>query len=69
MGIAYIKDKRTTTEVAINIIVDGNGTFNIIASISGEYLPNNPTYRKTFECVSTCTIEQNIINKIQNNLK
>jgi len=69
MGIAYIKDKRTTTEAAINIVVDGNGVFNIIASISGEYLPNNPTYGKTFECVSTGTIEQNIINKIQNHLR
>jgi len=68
MGLPYIKDNRTTTNLSINITVTNN-SFLVKSNIEGEYLPNDPVYGKKFTCISTGTIEDNIISLINSKLQ
>lgn len=68
MGIPYIKDKRTVTDVALNFTIFDN-KFEIRTNITGEYLPNDPVYGKKFECVSLGTIEENLYRRIISHLR
>ena len=63
MGIDYLKDKRTKTEVAINIVVD-NKTLIIRSNIQGEYKPGAVDQDITLTCVSKGVIEKQLANKI-----
>lgn len=60
----YIKDKRTITSVAINVMIK-DGNVSLKTTISGQYLPNDPFLGNTFTCISTGIIEKNIIQKIK----
>lgn len=63
MGIAYIKDKRTVTDVSLNFTIFDN-RFEIRTNIAGEYLPNDPAYGKKIECISLGTIEEDLSRQI-----
>ena len=63
MGIPYIKDKRTTTNVAVGIIISST-RIAIKSTIEGEYLKGNTTQGIDLHCVSKGVIEQNIYNSV-----
>ncbi|WDP92306.1 MAG: hypothetical protein HUN04_22310 [Desulfobacter sp.] len=63
MGIDYLKDKRTKTEVAFNVIVDDK-TITILSNIQGEYKPGAVDQDITLSCRSKGIIEAQIGNKI-----
>lgn len=65
MGIDYLKDNRTKTSVAFNIIADSNKLV-IRSSIQGEYKPGAVDQDITLTCVSKGIIEQNLGDKILN---
>lgn len=64
MGLPYIKDKRTITNVSISIIASNN-KLTIKANINGEYLKNDTVHGKTFDCVSKGKIEAELFDKIK----
>lgn len=64
MGLPYIKDNRTVTNVALSVIADGK-QLRIKASITGEYLKAVDVVQSiTFDCVSTGLIEKRLFEKI-----
>lgn len=63
MGIDYLKDNRTKTEIAINVIVD-NKSLTIRSSIQGEYKPGAVDQDITLTCISKGIIEKDLGNKI-----
>lgn len=66
MGLPYIKDNRTVTNVALGIIVEDNKLI-IKANITGEYLKSVDAVQSiTFDCASTGLIEKEMFEKIQN---
>ncbi|MDH0450178.1 MULTISPECIES: hypothetical protein [unclassified Shewanella] len=65
MGIDYLKDNRTKTSVAFNIIVDSSNIV-IRSNIQGEYKPGAVDQDITLTCVSKGTIEQELGKKILN---
>lgn len=70
LGLSYIKDNRTITNVALGIIIDENKII-IKANIAGEYLKSVDAVQSiAFDCVSTGLLEKEIFEKIQsrNNL-
>lgn len=64
MGIAYIKDKRTTEYVTVTIQVEADKA-TIRTDIDGEYLPNDAVYGKKMKGVSKGTIEQKIADRMK----
>jgi len=66
MGIDYLKDNRTKTEVAINIIVDEE-TLSVRSNIKGEYKPGTVSQDITLTCVSNGVIESDIAEQIISN--
>lgn len=63
MGIDYLKDNRTKTEVAFNLIVDDK-TLTIRSNIQGEYKPGAAGQDITLTCVSRGVIEKELARKI-----
>ncbi len=63
MGIDYLKDNRTKTEVAINVIAD-SANLTIRSNIQGEYKPGAVDQDITLSCVSRGVIERELANKI-----
>ncbi|CAM4080234.1 hypothetical protein [Pseudoalteromonas byunsanensis] len=63
MGIDYLKDNRTKTEVALNIIVN-DSAITVKSNIHGEYKPGSATNDITLTCVSKGTIESEVLKKI-----
>ncbi len=63
MGIDYLKDKRTKTEVSVNVIVDET-TLTIKSNIQGEYKPGAVDQDITLTCVSKGAVETELGNKI-----
>lgn len=63
MGIDYLKDKRTNTTVALNIIID-SATVKVRSSIFGEYRPGDVTQNITLTCVSTGSVEGQVLMAI-----
>lgn len=63
-GIAYIKDKRTTTWVTITIHV-AEGRATIRSDIDAEYLPNDPAFGKRMKGTSKGTLEQRLAARLQ----
>lgn len=67
MGIDYLKDKRTHTQVSINVIVD-EGTLTVRSNIQGEYKPGESANQDiNLTCVSRGSIENEILGKIRMN--
>ena len=67
MGIDYLKDKRTKTRVAQNIIDDNS--LSIKSNIQGEYKVGSTTFDVTLTCLSKVLIEADLAEKIKSNLK
>lgn len=67
MGLDYLKDKRTKTEVSYNIIIDQK-YITAKANIKGEYRPNNlfGDQNITLTCISKGHLEKVLLNKILN---
>lgn len=63
LGIDYLKDNRTKTEVSFNLIVTDT-TLTIKSTISGEYKPGASDQDITLECNSRGVIEQELAEKI-----
>ena len=68
MGIDYLKDKRTKTTVAQNIIIDDN-SLSIKSNIQGECNVGSTTFDVTLTCLSKGLIEADLADKIKSNLK
>lgn len=66
MGLDYLKDNRTKTEVSMNIIVDDT-TLIARSNIKGEYKPGAVDQDMTLTCVSKGVIESEIAQKIISN--
>lgn len=67
MGIDYLKDKRTKTTVAYNIIFDNNSV-DIKSNIQGEYKVGSTTFDVTLTCLSKGVIENDLAEKIKQNI-
>ena len=65
MGLDYLKDNRTKTQVAINVIVSKSDIL-IKTNIHGEYKPGSVSQDLTLTCISKGVIEQDLLNKIIN---
>lgn len=63
MGLDYLKDNRTKTELAINILVD-NTTLQVISNIQGGYKLGSVDQDVTLTCISKGVIEQKIGRRI-----
>ncbi|MEO5350220.1 MAG: hypothetical protein H7836_11305 [Magnetococcus sp. YQC-3] len=63
MGIDYLKDNRTSTRIAMGVIVYAN-TVEVKATIQGEYKPGSNTQDITLSCVSKGILEQEMMRKI-----
>lgn len=67
MGLPYIKDNRTSTTVAIGIIMSDN-KITIKPAVEGSYLKGNVAQGIDLKCVSLGSIEENLFNKIKTNI-
>lgn len=67
LGLPYIKDNRTSTTVAMGVIV-GDGQVTITPSIHGSYLPANVNQSISFDCVSKGTLERALLDKIRGSI-
>ena len=65
LGLDYLKDKRTKTEVSFNIIIDKK-QIEVKSSIKGEYKPNSVAgvQNITLTCISKGVLERDLLNKI-----
>lgn len=63
MGLDYLKDNRTKTELAINIIVD-ESRLVVKANIHGEYEVGSMSGDLTLSCVSRGPIERRLADQI-----
>lgn len=63
MWLNYLRDDRTKTEVAINILVDDTA-LQVTANIQGEYKPGSMDQDITLNCISKGVIEREIGKQI-----
>ena len=63
MGIDYLKDNRTKTEVAINIIVTDK-EITVKSNIHGEYKPGRVDQDMTLTCVSRGVVENKLLKQL-----
>lgn len=63
MGIDYLLDNRTTTQVGMGVIVY-DSEINVRASIRGEYKPGSVSQDITLTCVSKGRLERDMLQKI-----
>lgn len=63
MGLDYLKDHRTKTEVALNIIVNDD-IVTVKSNIQAEYKPGSATQDITLSCISKGIIEKAVLDKI-----
>lgn len=63
MGIDYLKDKRTETEVSISVLIDKRRV-EVQANIDGQYKPGDVTQDIRLTCVSKGTLERRILSRI-----
>ena len=68
MGIDYLKDNRTSTKVAYNILID-NGSLDVRTTLQGDYKVGDVTQNITLTCVSRGVLEQQMIQKIKAEMK
>lgn len=64
MGLDYLKDNRTKTEIAFTIVVDNN-SIEVKSNIRAEYKPSGATAQGIdLTCISKGVLEQKLLNKI-----
>ena len=68
MGIDYLKDNRTDTDVSINVLIESS-TITVKSTIQGEYKPDAVDQNITLQCVSKGLIEDRLMNKILSTAK
>lgn len=64
MGIDYLKDERTSSTVAVNVIGE-NGKVRVVTNINAEYLKGDSTQSKSMHCVSRGTIERRLLDVLR----
>ncbi|MFH4090619.1 hypothetical protein WAJ00_22120, partial [Acinetobacter baumannii] len=57
MGIDYLKDNRTSTKVAYNILIADN-SLDVRTTLQGDYKVGDVTQNITLTCVSRGVLEQ-----------
>ncbi len=68
MGIDYLKDNRTSTKVAYNILIADN-SLDVRTTLQGDYKVGDVTQNITLTCVSRGVLEQKMIQKIKSEIK
>ncbi len=68
MGIDYLKDNRTSTKVAYNILIADN-SLDVHTTLQGDYKVGDVTQNITLTCVSRGVLEQKMIQKIKAEIK
>lgn len=68
MGLNYLEDNRTSTQVALGVIAKDGGVI-VKSTISGDYRPGDVSQNMTLTCVSLGEIEAQIIADIGASLK
>jgi len=64
MGLDYLKDKRTSTKLAYNVLIDEERV-TVRANVEGEYKPGAVAQDITLTCNSRGQLEQKLLQKIQ----
>lgn len=64
MGIDYLKDNRTSSKIAYNILVD-EGKVTVRATLQADYKIGDVTQNITLTCVSRGVLEQQMLQKIK----
>ncbi|OTU62463.1 hypothetical protein [Acinetobacter baumannii] len=68
MGIDYLKDNRTSTKIAYNILIADN-SLDVRTTLQGDYKVGDVTQNITLTCVSRGVLEQKMIQKIKAEIK
>ncbi|YCO59226.1 hypothetical protein ACL9Z5_002507 [Acinetobacter calcoaceticus] len=68
MGIDYLKDNRTSTKIAYNILISDN-SLDVRTTLQGDYKVGDVTQNITLTCVSRGILEQQMIQKIKAEIK
>ncbi len=68
MGIDYLKDNRTSTKDAYNILIADN-SLDVRTTLQGDYKVGDVTQNITLTCVSRGVLEQKMIQKIKAEIK
>lgn len=68
LGLPYIRDKRTITNIGVGVVVSARGLI-ITVNIEGEYLKGQVTQGIALKCVSKGRIEQSLGDKIARHLR
>ncbi len=68
LGIDYLKDNRTSTKVAYNILIADN-SLDVRTTLQGDYKVGDVTQNITLTCVSRGVLEQKMIQKIKAEIK
>ncbi len=63
LGLDYLKDNRTSTKVAMGIVVY-NAEMEAKANVQGEYKPGSASQDITLSCVSRGVLEREMIHKV-----
>jgi len=63
LGLDYLKDNRTSTHVAMGVVVYNN-EMEIKANIQGNYLPSSTDQGITLTCVSKGKLESDMTHKV-----
>lgn len=63
MGLDYLKDNRTKTQLAFNVIASDQ-TIKVHANISAEYRVDGTLSDLTLQCVSRGTLERNLLDTV-----
>ncbi|NLR74209.1 hypothetical protein [Leeia aquatica] len=69
MGLDYLKDNRTTTQVAYNVLIDESGKVDVRAVVQGDYRPGDSLQNITLSCISNGVLEKQLMAKIKAELK
>lgn len=65
MGLDYLKDNRTKTEIAINVVI-ADGLITVKSNIKANYEVGSATQDLNLSCISKGVIEDKILKKILN---
>jgi hypothetical protein len=68
MGIDYLKDNRTETNVSYGIIVEDSGHTTVRTTIQGNYRPGSVNQNITLTCISRGILEKLMMTKIRSQL-
>lgn len=68
MGLDYLKDNRTSTKVAYNILI-GDNSLEVRTTLQGDYKVGDTVQNITLTCVSRGILEQEMVKKIKAEIK